>query len=139
MGLEGIILTMAASPDLTNLGASSILIISFVLLRDALLAGTTVNLLQKLSEFAGNVGGVAIQDWSVSSTDLTRVIEDNDLSVEGVSSLGRIILGVTADVSTSDFLDGDVLDVESNVVPGKTFNQSLVVHFNTFISLIYKI
>jgi hypothetical protein len=77
------------------------------------------------------VSSVAIQDWSVSSTDLTRVVEDNDLSVEGIGSLGRIILGITANVSTSDFLDGNVLDVESDIVTWKTFHQSLVVHFNT--------
>ena len=47
-----------------------------------LLAGTTVNLLQELSELAGDVGSVAIQDWSVSSTDLTGVVEDDDLGVE---------------------------------------------------------
>jgi hypothetical protein len=96
-----------------------------------LLAGTTINLLQELSELAGDVSGVAIQDWSVSSADLTGVVEDNDLGVEGVATLGGVILGVTADVSTTDFLDGNVLDVESNVVSGETLNESFVVHFNT--------
>jgi hypothetical protein len=56
------------------------------------------------------VGSVAIQDWCVSSTDLTRVVKDDDLGDEGSGLLGGVVLGVTADVTTSDVLDGDVLD-----------------------------
>ena len=141
MGLEGIILTIAASPDLTNLGASSILeyvsIFQQIGEGDVLLAGTTVNLLQEFGKFAGNVGGVAIQDWSVSSTDLTRVVEDDDLGVEGLATLGGVVLRVTAHVTTTDFLDGNVLDVESDVVSWETFNQSFVVHFNTTLLVFY--
>ena len=59
------------------------------------LAGTAINLLEELRELAGDVGSVAIQDWSVSSTDLTRVVKDDDLGVEGVGTLGRIVLAVT--------------------------------------------
>jgi hypothetical protein len=135
-GLEGIIWTITKPPDLTNLGAYSALgnplvSISTKVGGGLLLAGTTINLLQELSELAGDVSGVAIQDWSVSSADLTGVVEDNDLGVEGVATLGGVILGVTADVSTTDFLDGNVLDVESNVVSRETLNESFVVHFNT--------
>jgi hypothetical protein len=73
---------------------------------------------------------VTIQDWGVTSTDLTRVVEDDNLGVEGLSSLGRIVLGVTSNVTTTDFLDGDVLDVEANVVTWKTLDKLLVVHLN---------
>jgi hypothetical protein len=73
------------------------------------------------------VGSVAIQDWSVTSTDLTRVVENDDLGVEGLSSLGRIVLGVTSNVTTTNFLDGDVLDVEADVVTGETLNKLFVV------------
>lgn len=52
------------------------------------LSGTTVNLLEELSELASNVGSVAIEDWGVTSTDLTGVVEDDDLGVEG-GSTGR--------------------------------------------------
>lgn len=38
------------------------------------LARTTINLLDKLGKLASNVGCVAIQDWSVTSTNLTGVI-----------------------------------------------------------------
>src|SRR4051812_15172720 len=52
--------------------------------------GTSINLLQDLGELAGNVGSVAIKNWSVTGTNLTWVIEDNDLGVEGLGSLWRI-------------------------------------------------
>jgi hypothetical protein len=73
---------------------------------------------------------VAIENWSVTSTNLTRVVENDDLSVEGLSSLRRIVLGVTGDVTTTDFLDGDVLDVEANIVTWETFDELFVVHLN---------
>jgi hypothetical protein len=95
-----------------------------------LLSRASVNLLKKLSELASDVSGVAIQNWCISSTDLTGVIEDNDLGIERVAALGRIILGVSAYVTTSDFLDRDVLDVEPDIVTRETLNQSFVVHFD---------
>jgi hypothetical protein len=78
---------------------------------------------------------VAIQDWGITSTDLTRVVEDNNLGVERFTSLGRIVLGITTDISTTDFLDGNVLDVEANVVSRKTLDQGFVMHFNTILSI----
>jgi len=91
------------------------------------LAGTTVDLLEELRELAGNVGGVAVEDWCVSGTDLTWVVEDDDLGVEEVATLWWVVLGVTGNVSTTDLLDGDVLDVESDVVTWKTLWKLLVV------------
>ena len=67
-------------------------------------AGTTVNLLKEFGEFAGNVGCVAIQHGRVASAYLTRMIEDNDLGIERIGSLGRVILGITSDVTTTDLL-----------------------------------
>ena len=52
----------------------------------------------------------------VAGTDLTRVVEHDDLSVEGLGALGRVVLGVASNVATANFLDRDVLDVEANVV-----------------------
>lgn len=94
------------------------------------LSGTTINLFQDLRELASNVGSVAVKNWSVTSTNLTGVVEDNDLGVEGVGTLGRVVLGVTSNVTTTDFLDGDVLDVETNVVTWDTLGKLLVVHLN---------
>ena len=62
------------------------------------------------------MSSVAVKDWGVSRADLTGVVEDDDLGVEGVTTLGGVVLGVTGNVTTADFLDGNVLDVESDVV-----------------------
>ena len=94
------------------------------------LAGTAVDLLQQLGELASNVGGVAVKDRSIASTDLARVVQDNDLSVEGVGTRRRVVLGVTADVATANLLDGDVLHVEADVVTRLTLGDGGVVHFN---------
>jgi len=91
---------------------------------------TTINLLQDLRELAGNVGSVAIKNWGVTSTDLTRVVKNDDLGVEGLSGLRWVVLGVTSDVTTTDFLDGNVLDVETNVVSWETLDKLLVVHLD---------
>ena len=94
------------------------------------LTSSSVDLVNEGGELAGNMGSVAIKDWRVSSRDLTRMVEDNDLGVERSTSLRRIVLGITTDVTTSDFLNGNVLDVESDVVTGKTLNELLVVHLD---------
>jgi hypothetical protein len=73
---------------------------------------------------------VAIEDWSISSVDLSGVVKNNDLSLEGFSSLRGVILRVSSDVSSSDVLDGNVLDVESDVVSGDGFLEGDVVHFD---------
>jgi len=69
---------------------------------------STIDLLDELRELAGDVGSVAIEDGSVTSTDLTGVVEDNDLSVEGTGLLGGVVLGVGGNVSTTDILDRHV-------------------------------
>jgi len=95
-----------------------------------LLTGTSVDLFEQFSEFAGDVSGVAIQNWRVTVSDFTRVVQDNNLSVESLGFLGWIVLGVGGNVSTSDILDGDVLDVETNVVTWSGFWERFVVHLN---------
>jgi hypothetical protein len=94
------------------------------------LTGTAVDLLEELRELAGNVGGVAVEDGSVTGTNLTGVVQDNDLGVEGLGTLGGVGLGVTGNVATTDLLDGDVLDVEADVVTGNTLSKLLVVHLD---------
>ena len=94
------------------------------------LSGTAVNLLEELGELASNVGSVAVEDWGVTGTNLTRVVQDNDLGVEGLGTLGGVLLGVTGNVTTADLLDGDVLDVETDVVTGNTLRKLLVVHLD---------
>lgn len=54
------------------------------------------------------MGSVAIEDGRVTSSDLSGVVKDDDLSVERSGLLGGVVLGVRADVSSSDVLDGNV-------------------------------
>ena len=72
------------------------------------LASSAIDLLDQLGELASNVGGVAIENGGVAGTDLTGVVEDDDLGVEGRGLLGGVVLGVGGDVATADILDGDV-------------------------------
>jgi len=94
------------------------------------LTSTPVDLLDELGELASNVGSVAVKNWSITVSDLTRVVHQDDLGIEGFSTLWWVVLGVTGNVSTTDFLDGDVLDVETNVVTRETLSELLVVHLN---------
>ena len=91
---------------------------------------SAIDLLNELSELASNVSSVAIEDGGVAGTDLTRVVEDDDLGVEGSGLLGGVVLGVGGDVATADILDGHVLDVEADVVTGVTLLELLVVHLD---------
>jgi hypothetical protein len=94
------------------------------------LSASPVNLLNQLGELAGNVGGVTIQDGGITRADLTGVIEDDNLGIEGSGLLSGVVLGVRGDVSTADILDRDVLDVETDVVTRLAGLELLVVHFD---------
>jgi len=94
------------------------------------LTRTTINLFDEFSKLASNVSSVAIKNWRVSGSDLSRVVENDDLSIEGGSFLGWVVLGVGTDHTTTDILDGNVLDVESDIVSWNTLFEGFVVHFN---------
>lgn len=94
------------------------------------LTSTAIDLLEELGKLAGNVGGVAVEDGGVASTDLTRVVENDDLSVERLGTVWGVVLAVTSNVATADILDRDVLHVETNVVTRVTLLELLVVHLD---------
>jgi hypothetical protein len=94
------------------------------------LSGTTVHLLDDIGEFAGNVSSVAIQHWGVSVGDLSRVVHDDNLGLEASGRRGGVGLGVGSDESTSEILDGNVLDVETNIVTGAGLSEGLVMHLD---------
>ena len=94
------------------------------------LSASPVDLLNQLGEFAGNVGGVTVQDGGITRADLTGVVENDDLGIEGGGLLGRVVLGVRGNVSTTNILDRDVLDVETDVVTRLTGLELLVVHLD---------
>ena len=54
------------------------------------------------------------------------------LGEERFGFLGGIVLAVRGDHSSFDVLDGDVLDVESNIVSGDGFIDGSVMHFDGF-------
>ena len=94
------------------------------------LSASPVDLLNQFGKLAGNVDGVRIQDGGVTRADLTRVVENNDLGIEGSGLLGRVVLGVRGDVATADILHRDALDVETDVVTRLAGLKLFVVHFD---------
>lgn len=54
------------------------------------------------------------------------------LTVEGRDAARRIDLAVTRHAPSLDVSNGDVFDVEANVVAGQSFLQWLVVHLHSF-------
>ena len=74
------------------------------------LTSSAIDLLDELGELASNVGGVAVKHRGVASTNLTGVVEDDNLGVERCSLLGGVVLGVGSDVTTTDILDRNVPD-----------------------------
>merc|ERR1712012_40300 len=86
MGLLGSSLPMAASPDLMNLGASSVDL------------PVRLSTLHDLGELASNVGGVAVEHWGVAVGHLSGVIQHDDLGGEVGDTGGRLVLGVGGDV-----------------------------------------
>lgn len=128
---------MAASPDLTNLGAASMTLP----VRRSIFSTNSENLQamsakrvsflrDKLKYESRLTGSVTVENGGVTGTDLTRVVKDDNLGVERSSLHRGVVLGVTTDVTSSDVLDGNVLDVETNVVSGETLGDLLVVHLN---------
>lgn len=94
------------------------------------LTGTLIDLGQELSELAGNVSSVAVQNGGITGRDLTGVVQDDDLGGEVLDTGGGVVLGVRADVSTADILDRQVLNVEADVVTGNGLLDGLVVHLD---------
>ena len=78
----------------------------------------TIDLFLDFVEFASNVSSVAIQKWRVFVADLSGVVENDNLGGKVLSIDSGLVLGVRGDISTLDILDGDVLDVESDIVSG---------------------
>jgi hypothetical protein len=94
------------------------------------LSSSSVDLGLDFSELAGDVRSVAVEDGGVAVFNLSGVVHDDDLGDEGLDFFGGIVLGVTADVSSLDVLDGETLDVESDVVSGDGLGDGGVVHFD---------
>merc|ERR1712226_894760 len=118
IGLEGTSFTMAESPDFTHLGVSSRAFPE----RRSIFWRISSNLQAMWAVWQSRTG--------VSVPDLTGVVDDDDLGTEVLGALGRIGLGISADVSSLDLLDGDVLHVEADIVAGQGLGQAFVVHLH---------
>jgi len=94
------------------------------------LTRTTIDLGHDLGELAGDVSSVAIENGCITVVDLTRVLHDDNLSSEVSRLCRRIVLSITANITTTDILDGDVLDVETDVITGNSLSKLLVVHLD---------
>jgi len=81
-------------------------------------------------EFDGNVGSVTIQNGSVSVLNGTGVVKNDNLGQEGFSFSGGVSLGIRGDVSSFNFFNGNVFNVESDVVSWNGFSELFVVHFD---------
>ena len=55
------------------------------------------------------------------------VVEHDDQGGEVGDAVGGLVLGVGGDVAPLDVLDGNVLDIEADVVAGDGLGQGLVV------------
>jgi hypothetical protein len=136
IGLEGTIFTIAASPDLidvsglqrgncikTHLMNLGLFSIDFPV-RRSIFSRISENLQAMWAAVQSQFDGtsakqnsqrtVTVEDWCVAGADLTRVVEDDDLGVEGLGTLGRIVLGVTADVAWSFVSEGDSWRIKSH-------------------------
>ena len=94
------------------------------------LTSSLVHLVLNLGELAGNMAGVAIEDWSVTVHDLTWMVHDDNLGLEVVSILCWLSLGIGGDVSSLDISDGESLDVETDVVTWNSLGDLLVMHLD---------
>jgi hypothetical protein len=43
------------------------------------------------------------------------MVKNDDLSVKGLGTFGRIVLGITDNITSANFFDGNVLDVKANL------------------------
>lgn len=92
------------------------------------LSRSLIDLLLDFLKLAGDMGSVAIEDWSVLVADLTWMIEDDDLSGEVLCFFSWVLFTVTSNMSTTNILNGDVLDIETYIITWVSFGKVLVMH-----------
>ena len=94
------------------------------------LTSSLVHLVFDFSELAGNMGGMAIKNWSVTVHDLTWMVHNDNLSLEPLGISGWHVLGVGGDETSLDILDRETLDVETNIVSWNSLSDLLVMHLD---------
>ena len=76
------------------------------------------------------MAGMAIEDWSVTSHDLTWMVHDDDLGLEVLSIHSWGVLGIGSDVTSLNIRDGKTLDVETNIVTWLSLEDLLMMHLD---------
>jgi hypothetical protein len=68
------------------------------------------------------VSGVAIQNRGISVLDLTGVVKNNNLSKETDGFSGRVLFRVRSNISSFNFFNGNIFDIETDVIPWDSFS-----------------
>ena len=68
------------------------------------------------------MGSVTIQDRGISVLDLTGVVKNNNLSKESNSFSRGVLFGVSSNISSFDFFNGNIFDIETDVIPWDSFS-----------------
>jgi len=91
---------------------------------------SSVDLLFDDIKLASDMSGMAIQNWSVTVSDLTRVTKDDDLSIEMFALTGSINFRIRSDVTSLELFDSKTFDIESDVVTWDSLWELGVMHLN---------
>jgi len=83
------------------------------------------------------MGSVAIQHRAISVRDLTGMVHDDNLGLEGFYLLSRVVLGIRGYITSLDILYRYILYVETDIVSGNSFLQLFVMHFYGFTFSLY--
>jgi len=75
---------------------------------------------------------MAIQDWTVSIMDLSWMVHNDNLSLEGFDLLWWLVSSVRCNITSLDFFNWDILNIESNIVSWNSFSHLFMMHFDWF-------
>jgi hypothetical protein len=76
------------------------------------------------------MSSVTIKYWAITVTNLTRVVNYNNLGDEMIAFSSGVAFGVRADISSLNILNGDVFNVETNIISWGSLRDGFVMHFN---------
>lgn len=74
---------------------------------------------------------MAIEDWRVSNTDLSRMSHDDDLSSERNTLFGRLVSIVRGNHSSLDIFNRNSLGIETNIISWGGLVELLVMLLDT--------
>ena len=94
--------------------------------------GQRVHFILNLGEFTGDMGSVAIEDWSVTVHDLTWMVHYDKLVLEPLSISECDVLSVGSVLTSLDVSDGETFDDETNSVIGYCLPVQLVIYHDRF-------